>query len=88
MAELAVSGLMPVQAADDSTFAPRFAWQLIRGAAVSSPKVWVCSYHQYAISFCCLPANLRGMETILRCRQGRIKAAHVRTAVHLSLSFA
>ena len=42
MAELAVSGLMPVQAADDSTFAPRFAWQLIRGAAVSSPKVWVC----------------------------------------------
>ena len=87
MAELAVSGLMPVQAADDATSAPRFAWQLIRGAAVSSPKVWVCSRQQTATSSYFLPAYSREIDAVLRCRQGRI-TARVRAAVHLSLSCA
>ena len=39
MARLAASGLMPVGGADASPMAPEFAWQVIRGAAVSSPKV-------------------------------------------------
>ena len=39
MARLAASGLMPVQGAVATPMAPAFAWQIIRGAAVSSPKV-------------------------------------------------
>ena len=50
MAKLAVSGLMPFRKGDDVPHAPSFAWQLIRGAAVSSPKV--CSTPQRHL--CCL----------------------------------
>ena len=39
MARLAASGLMPVGGAGATAMAPAFAWQVIRGAAVSSPKV-------------------------------------------------
>ena len=39
VARLAASGLMPVEGAGAAPMAPKFAWQVIRGAAVSSPKV-------------------------------------------------
>ena len=38
MAKLAVSGLMPVQNGSEAPHVPKFAWQLIRGAAVCAPK--------------------------------------------------
>ncbi len=45
MAKLAVSGLMPVPSSSEAPHAQKFAWQLIRGAAVSSPKVCLALQH-------------------------------------------
>ena len=45
LAKLAVSGLMPVQDGSDAPHTPKLAWQLIRGAAVSSPKARCTSSH-------------------------------------------
>ena len=51
MAKLAVSGLMPVHNSSEALHTPKFAWQLIRGAAVSSPKVCLTLSKYHVCSF-------------------------------------